>query len=252
MLSDLRYGLRQLAKNPGFTLVAVLTLALGIGANTAIFSVVNALLLKPLPFPNSQQLVALGSTNTREKSNTDDLNSMSYPDFFDYRDQNRSLEFAAAYRDQSFAITSPGGATSVRGVKSTAEFFDVLGIKPIIGRSFTRADEQAGGGRGGLKVILSHDAWKKRFGGDDNVLGRPIELDRRQYTIIGVLPAGFQFPIQSDPLEFYVTTALDATTSDGSKPQTEQRGSHSIRGIARLKPGVTLAQAQSDLSTIAG
>jgi hypothetical protein len=119
---------------------------------------------------------------------------------------------AATFRDQAFAITSEEGATSVRGVKSSAEFFDVLGIKPIIGRTFTRDDEQTGGGPGGFKVMLSYDTWQKRFGGDQNVLGRSVELDRRQYTIIGVLPQGFQFPIQAEPLDFYVTIAGDATT----------------------------------------
>ncbi|MGI8821196.1 MAG: ABC transporter permease [Chthoniobacterales bacterium] len=250
-MSDLRFGFRQLFKHPGFTIVAVLTLALGIGANTAIFSVVNALLLKPLPFPSAQQLVALGSTNTREKFVDHNLNSMSYPDFFDFRGQNRTLQNAAAFHDDGFALTGAEGASSVHGVKSTAEFFDVLGIKPILGRSFMREDEQAGGGPGGFKVILSHDAWQKRFGGAQNVLGRTVELDRRPYTIIGVLPQGFQYPIQAEPLEFYITTAGDAANPDGSTPQTQERGSHSMQGIARLKPGVSLEQAQSDLSTIA-
>ncbi len=251
MLTDIRYGFRQLFKNPGFTIIAVLTLALGIGANTAIFSVVNALLLKPLPFPGSEQLVAIGSTNTREKLSEHDLNSFSYPDFFDFREQNRTLVSAAVYHDMGFAITSEEGATSVRGVKASAEFFDVLGVQPILGRGFERADEQAGGGPGGLKVVLSQDIWSKRYGGDRNLLGRTIELDRRQYTVIGVLPAGFQFPIQAEPLGFYVTIADDATVSDGGTPQTQQRGSHGMQGIARLKPGVTIAQAQADLSTIA-
>ncbi|MEP6955524.1 MAG: ABC transporter permease [Chthoniobacterales bacterium] len=251
MLNDLRYGIRQLLKHPAFTIVAIVTLALGIGANTAIFSVVNALLLKPLPFPGSQQLVALGSTNSRDPRGDHELNSMSYPDFFDFRDGNRTLQNAAAFHDDGFALTGAEGASSVRGVKSTAEFFDVLGIKPILGRSFARDDEQAGGGPGGWKVILSHDAWQKRFGGAQNVLGRTIELDRRPYTIIGVLPPGFQYPIQAEPLEFYITTAGDAANPDGSTPQTQQRGSHSMQGIARLKAGVSLAQAQSDLSTIA-
>jgi putative ABC transport system permease protein len=250
MLNDIQYGLRQLFKHLGFTFVAVLTLALGIGANTAIFSVVNALLLKPLPFPESQQLVAFGMTNTRQSGQTE-LGSLSYPDFFDFRDQNRTLQSLAVYRDRSFAITSDEGAESLRGVKSSAEFFDVLGVKPILGRHFTRDDETAGGGAGGFKVVLSYDFWQKHFGGDKNVLGRTIELDRRQYTVIGVLPAKFQFPIQADPIEFYVTIAEDAANPDGSKPQTEQRGNHSLESIGRLKPGVTIAQAQADLSTIA-
>ncbi len=251
MLQDIRYALRQLLKAPGFTAIAVLTLALGIGANTAIFSVVNALLLKPLPFPNSQQLVAFGSVNTHEKFSDSDLTSMSFPDFFDFREQNRTLTSAAAYRDQSFAITGDEGASSIRGIKATAEYFDVLGTKPFLGRNFTRGDEQAGGGPGGFKVILSHDIWKSRFGGEQSVIGRTVQLDRRPYTIIGVMPAGFQFPIQADPLDFYVTIAEDATPGEGGKPQTEQRGSHGLRGIARLKPGVTMAQAQSDLAIIA-
>jgi hypothetical protein len=250
MLNDIQYGFRQLLKHPGFTLIAVLTLSLGIGANTAIFSVVNALLLKPLPFPEAQQLVAFGMTNTRQSGQTD-LGSLSYPDFFDFREQNRTLQSLAVYRDRSFAITSDEGATSLRGVKTSAEFFDVLGVRPILGRSFTRDDEIAGGGAGGFKVVLSYDFWQKHFGGEKNVLGRNIELDRRQYTVIGVLPAKFQFPIQADPIEFYVTIAEDAANPDGSKPQTEQRGNHSLESIGRLKLGVTMAQAQADLSTIA-
>ena len=250
MLSDIRYGLRQLIKHPGFTLVAVLTLALGIGANTAIFSVVNALLLKPLPFPAPQELVAFGAADTRQKASTD-LNSLSYPDFFDFREQNRTMANVAVYRDRAFALTSEQEAVSLRGVKSSAEFFDVLGIKPAIGHTFARTDEQSGGGPGGYKLIISHDFWQKHFGGDPHVLDRTLELDRRQYTIIGVMPARFQYPIQADPIDFYVTIADDATSTDGTKPQTENRGSHSLEAIGRMKSGVTLEQAQADLSTIA-
>jgi putative ABC transport system permease protein len=250
MLTDIRYGLRQLIKHPAFTIIAVLTLALGIGANTAIFSVVNAILLKPLPFPAPDQLIALGMTDTRQKSQTE-LNSLSYPDFFDFRDQNRTLASSALYRDRSFALTSEEGATSLRGVKVSAEFFDVLGIKPKIGRGFARDDERGGGGAGGFKVVISDDFWKKHFGSEPNVLGRTVMLDRRQHTVIAVMPAGFQFPMQNDPIDFYVTIAEDAATPDGSKPQTQQRGSHSLQAIARLKPDATIEQAQTDLATIA-
>jgi putative ABC transport system permease protein len=250
MMNDIRYGLRQLIKHPAFTLVAVITLGLGIGANTAIFSVVNALLLKPLPFPASQELVAFGAADTRQKASTD-LNSLSYPDFFDFREQNHTLASMAIYRDRAFALTGEEGATSLRGVKASAEFFDVLGIKPTMGRTFSRPDERAGGGPGGFKVIISHDFWQKHFGGDANVLGRTIELDRRLHTVIGVMPPHFQFPIQAEPLDFYVTIAEDASTPDGTKPMTENRGSHSLEAIGRLKPGLTVEQAQADLSTIA-
>jgi putative ABC transport system permease protein len=130
MLQDIQYGLRQLIKNPGFTIVAAITLALGIGANTAIFSVVNALLLKPLPFPEPQQLVALGMTNTRVKWKQENLGSLSYPDFFDFRAQNQTLSGIAIFRDLSFVLTSEEGATSLHGVKCSADFFDLLGVKP--------------------------------------------------------------------------------------------------------------------------
>ena len=250
MLNDIQYGLRQLIKNPGFTVVAALTLALGIGANTAIFSVVNALLLKPLPFPAPQQLVAFGMTNTRQKGQ-ENLGSLSYPDFFDFRSQNRTLSSMTVFRIRPSALTNAQGTTSVLGVRASAEFFDVLGVKPLMGHTFTQADEKAGGGPGGFKIIISSDFWKKQFGGEANVLGRTIELDRRQFTVIGVMPAGFQFPIQADPIDFYVTIAEDAANPDGSKAATEERGSHSLDAIARLKPGVTIEQAQADLATVA-
>jgi predicted permease len=250
MLNDIRYGLRQLIKHPAFTIIAILTLALGIGANTAIFSVVNAVLLKPLPFPEPDQLIALGNIDTRQKGQTD-LNALSYPDFFDFRDQNRTLASVAVYRDRSFALTGEEGATSLPGLKVSAEFFDVLGIKPKMGRAFVREDEQVGGGAGGFKVVISGDFWEKHFGADPNVIGRSLTLDRRPYTVIGVMPGGFQFPIQNDPIDFYVSTAEDAANADGTQPPTTERGSHRLHPVARLKAGATIAQAQSDLSTIA-
>ncbi|MFL6528267.1 MAG: ABC transporter permease [Chthoniobacterales bacterium] len=254
MLSDIRFGIRQLLKNPGFTIIAVLTLAIGIGANTAIFSVVNALLLKPLPFPQPQQLVAVGMTDTRQKDRTD-LGSLSYPDFFDFREQNRSFSSAALYRTRSIALTGDGGASSTAATKVSAEFFDVLGVQPMIGRGFNREDELGGGGPGGFKVVISYDFWRKEFGGDKNVVGRTIDLDRRHYTVIGVMPQGFQFPIQADPVDFYITIAEDATIPDGSppdsKPQTQERGNHSLEAVGRLKPGVTIEQGQADLGAIA-
>ena len=249
-MNDIRFAFRMLTKTPAFTIIAIFTLALGIGANTAIFSVVNALLLKPLPFPEPQQLVAFGMTNTREKNQTS-LGSLSYPDFFDFRNQNHTLAGLAVYRDRAFALTEQESATSLRGIKSSAEFFDVLGIKPVLGRTFSRDDELAAGGPGGFKIILSDDFWRQHFGGDPNVLGRTLQLDRRSYTVIGVMPPRFQYPIQNDPISFYVTIAEDASTADGTKAPTEERGMHSLETVARLKPGVGIEQAQADLSTIA-
>src|SRR5690349_24769777 len=181
LMNDIRFAFRMLAKAPAFTFVCIVTLALGIGANTAIFSVVNALLLKPLPFPAPQQIVAIGMTDTRQKAQTG-LGSLSYPDFFDFRDHNHNLANIAAYRDQGIALTSEEGAISVPGSKTSAELFDVLGIKPAIGRTFSAEDEQAGGGTRGFKVILTDAFWRQHFGGDPNVLGRTIELNRRLHT----------------------------------------------------------------------
>lgn len=251
MLNDIRYGLRQLWKHPAFTIIAVLTLAIGIGANTAIFSVVNALLLKPLPYPAPEQLIAVGMTDTRQKAQID-LGSISYPDFFDFREQNRSLSQISVYRGTRLSLIGGDGTVSLSAIKASAEFFDTIGIKPILGRGFTREDEQAGGGPGGMKTVLTHEFWQRHFGGDEAVLGRTIELDRRSFTVIGVLPPKFQFPIEAEAFELYITIALDASNPDGSSnPQTEQRGNHSLNAVARLKEGVSIEQAQADLSGIA-
>ena len=251
MLNDIRYGLRQLIKHPGFTLVAVLTLALGIGANTAIFSVVNAVLLKPLPFAAPEELVAIGGVDRTETVSPPKLSSMCYPDFFDFREQNRSFSSIAVYRDRTLALVDEKEAQSVRGQKVSGEFFDVLGIRPTLGRGFTRADEQPGGGPGGFKVVLSYSFWQSHFNRAEDVIGRVLMLDGRPYTVIGIMPQGFQFPIQTDSIEMYITHAEDAATPDGSTPYTQQRGSHSLLGIARLKPGVSFAQANAELRTIA-
>ncbi|MEY2548093.1 MAG: hypothetical protein QOD64_675 [Verrucomicrobiota bacterium] len=251
-MTDIRYGLRQLIQHPAFTIIAILTLALGIGANTAIFSVVNAVLLKPLPFPAPDQLVAVGGVDLNETSSPPKLSSLCYPDFFDFREQTRSFENIAVYRSRELTLVDGGEAQSFRGQKVSAEFFDVLGIKPVAGRGFVRADEQPGGGPGGFKVVLTYGFWQSQFNRAQDVIGRVLMLDGRPHTVIGVMPEGFQFPIQTDSIEMYITLAEDASTPDGSTPQTQQRGGHSLQGIARLKPGVSAAQANAELRTIAG
>lgn len=251
MMTDIRYGLRQLIKNPGFALIAVLTLALGIGANTAIFSVVNAVLLKPLPFPAPDQLVAVGGIDLNETASPPKLQSMCYPDFFDFREQNGSFSGMAAYRYRTLALVDEQETQSVSGLTVSGEFFDVLGIQPMRGRGFARADEQAGGGPGGFKTVLSYGFWQRHFNNAEDAIGRVLMLDGRSYTVIGVMPQGFQYPIQTDPIEMYVTHAEDAASPDGTTPYTEQRGGHGLLGIARLKPDVTIAQANAELRTIA-
>ena len=250
-MQDLRYALRQLLKEPRFTVIAVLALAIGIGANTAIFSVVNAVLLKPLPFPQPEQLVSFGLVDARTyQVSGEGLGSMSYPDFYDLRAQNKSLAQVAVHHSRNFALAGDSGAQSLNGERVSAGFFDVLGVRPALGRTFQPAEEKAGGGPGGLSVVLSHAFWQRQFKGSPSVLGTRLTIDRLPYTVIGVMPAGFIFPIESDPPEIYVTSATDAASPDGDKPETEQRGNHSLNGIARLKPGVSLAQAQAELRTI--
>ncbi len=251
-MNDLRFAFRQLGKDPRFTIIAVLALAIGIGANTAIFSVVNAVLLKPLPFPQPEQLAAVGSIDNRASRTGDgDLNSMSYPDFFDFRAQNKSFENLALYRQESLTLTNEGEAESLRIQKVTGNFFDVLGIPPLLGRTFDRDEEKSGGGPHGYTAVLSHSFWQGRFKGDAHVIGRAITLDGRPYTVVGVMPARFRFPIESDAVDLFVTIARDANSIDGSKPETEQRGSHSLQGVGRLKPGVTIAQASAELTALA-
>jgi putative ABC transport system permease protein len=251
MMTDIRYGLRQLIQHPAFTIIAILTLALGIGANTAIFSVVNAVLLKPLPFPAPDELVAFGGVDLNETTSPPKLGSLCYPDFFDFREQNQSFQNMAVYRYRSLTLVDEREPRSVVAQKVSGEFFDVLSIRPSLGRAFTRADEQPGGGSGGFKVVLSYGFWKSHFNRAEDAIGRVLMLDGRPHTVIGIMPEGFQFPIQTDPIEMYITLAEDAATPDGSTPYTQQRGSHSLLGIARLKPGVSVAQANAELRTIA-
>ena len=250
-MNDLRYAVRQLLKEPRFTIIAVFALAIGIGANTAIFSVVNAVLLKPLPYPQPEQLVAFGAVDLREPHSDGRFNSLSYPDYFDMRAQNKSFADLAIYRREHLTLAASGSAQSLVASQVTGEFFDVLGVHPLLGRTFTRAEEKPGGGPNGLTTVLSHDFWQKQFKGDRSIIGQPIVLDGLPYTIVGVMPAGFAFPLDSDASELFITIARYASNSDGSKPATAQRGNHSLQGIGRLKPGASAAQADTELRTIA-
>jgi putative ABC transport system permease protein len=251
MIADLKFALRQLSKSPGFTFVAVLTLALGIGANTAIFSVVNAVLLRPLPFPNPDELVALGGHNTRDSSRTGRLDTISFPEFFDLRSRNRRFAQLAAYRDKGFAFSNGAEVQNLRGQRVTGNFFDALGIKPVLGRSFQLDDERVGGGPRGLSVILSNEFWRSQFNGDPSVLGRQLTLDRQSFTIIGVMPAGFQYPIETEPTDIYVTTAVDTAPLGGRPPTTEQRDNRLLRCVARLRPNISIEQASAEVHALA-
>jgi putative ABC transport system permease protein len=241
---DLRYGLRMLFKNPGFTFTAIVTLALGIGANTAIFSVINAVLLRPLPYEEPEQLVAVWESDTRR---AEQRSTFSYPNFFDLRTRNSSFENASMYYTSSKALTEIETPVNLTAAVVSSEIFSVLKSRPLIGRTFTADEEKPGE----LVVVLSYTVWQRQFGGDPGVIGRSIKLDDRLHTVIGVMRSGFQFPIQADPVELWVTSALDATPVDGEPPQTDNRGSHYMQVIARLKPGVSIDQARADATVIA-
>jgi putative ABC transport system permease protein len=240
---DIKYGARMLLKSPSLSIVATIALALGIGANTAIFSVVNAVMLRPLPFPNSE---ALMSVFERDQTRGIVRGSYSYPNFFDLRDQNHVFEHIAAYHDSDFILTGHGEPVRISGGVATADLFSVLGTAPVLGRTFLPDEDKPT--ETGRVVVLSQRFFASRFNSDASVLNQQITLDGKQYTIVGVMPHGFEFPVQNEPLDLWTTIADDAA---GSSPATGQRGAHFLRLIARLKPGVTESQAQAEVDAIA-
>jgi putative ABC transport system permease protein len=234
---DIRYGLRVLAKSPGFSAVVVLTLALGIGANTAIFSVVSAVLLQPLPFPKPERLVAVQHVNLRTGETG---NAQSYPDFADLRAQCKSLEAVAAYDESSTTMTGMGDPLHLTMGIFSADMFKVLRVRPILGREFTAEEDKPGT----HVAMLSYHLWKTRFGGDSKVTDKQIVLDGKPYVVAGVMPADFQFPVDSQPMDLWATIAVEGADSQ------EARGSHFLGVIGRLRDGATLAAADAEAAEI--
>ena len=235
LLQDLRYGLRMLAKNPGFTTVAVLTLALGIGANTAVFSVVNGVLLRPLSYPEPDRLMMIHETSPQF-----DQMSVTYPNFQDWQRENRSFESIGAYRNDDFNFTGSGEAERVQGEMVSAEFFPVLGVKAEFGRAFSVQEDRLG--VAGL-AVLSHGFWKRRFAANPSVLGTSLALNGKSYNVVGVLPPTFRFRDQAD---VYVPVG------QWDDPLFRDRLNHAgLHVLGRLKPRVTLQQAQADMTAIA-
>ena len=240
---DVRYGARMLAKNPGFTLVAVVTLTLGIGANTTIFSVINATLLKPLPFADPSRLVLLWETFGK---GPDNYNIVSAPNFWDFERQSQSFEELAicdsAGRGYNLLATGDKQAPEqVSGLRVSAGFFPALGVKPLLGRTFLPAEEILGRDR---EVVLSYGLWKRRYGGDRAVLGRTIRIDGEDFTVIGVMPRDFQWQFWSGPRQLWVPVGYTKTDYG--------RDENSFIAFGRLKPGVTVAQARAEVAAIAG
>ncbi|MEK6323366.1 MAG: ABC transporter permease [Acidobacteriota bacterium] len=235
LLHDARYSIRMLRKSPGFTVVAVIALALGIGANCAIFSVVNAVLLRPLPFKEPEGLVRIWGKFDKAGI---PKNWISEPELVDLQEQNQSFENIAAYQSGGVNLTTNAEPVRVNSASVNASLFSVLGVQPTNGRPFLEEEDQPGRD----KVVLVGDGlWRNRFGSDPALLGKTIGLSGDSYTVVGIMPAGFQFP---DQAELWVPLAID-------RAHLENRGNHGLEVVARLKPGVTLPQAQADLTNIA-
>src|SRR5438445_7616127 len=231
---DVRYGMRMLRKNPGFAAVAVLTLALGIGANSAIFTVVNAVLLQPLPYTEPDRLVFLSEGNG--------YSSIGYPNYMDWAAQNHVFEHMGALQAASFVLTGHGDAELVPGSYVSEVFFPTLRVTPIMGRGLLPADDQPAATP---VVLVSYQFWQQRLGGDPQVLSRMITLDDRSYNVVGVMPADFQLPLH-DTAEIFVPIGLTANTRE----KLDRAKHDGVQAIARLKPGVTMEQAQSDFDLI--
>jgi putative ABC transport system permease protein len=239
---DLRYGARMLGKNPGFTFVAALTLALGIGANTAIFSVIEAVLLRPLPYQNSERLCVLWKSVPARNIEWD---WTSYPTIRDWREQSRSFEDMAVFLrpdGSEVVLQSDAGHERIQGSKVSGNFFEMLGVRPLIGRAFS--DEEAR--RGDDVVVLSYDFWQRRFGGDGAALGRSLKLDNRSVTVIGVMPPRFQFPDKNAQLWLLISA------DDRWAKFQEIRLADAFSALARLKPGVSIEEARADMNAVAG
>ncbi|HEV2830126.1 MAG TPA: ABC transporter permease [Pyrinomonadaceae bacterium] len=233
---DLRYGVRMLLKNPGITFVVILALALGIGANTAIFSVVDAVLLRPLPYPESDRLVFLNET-----SRSMDEISVSYPNFTDWRNQNQSFEKIGVYNRSSYNLTGVGEAERIVTGQMSADLFAALRVNPALGRLFTNDEDKPGAAP---VVVLGDPLWQRRFGGQAGILNQQLTLNGKSYTVIGIMPPGFQFPTR---VEMWVPVGQLS-----GEPSWQQRGNHpGLYGVARLKPGVTFAQAKAEMDNIA-
>jgi predicted permease len=238
---DVRVACRQLRKSPGFTIAAIVTLALGIGANTATFSVVDAVMLRPLPYDHPEQLVDVVPMNRRFPG--DYTHNLSYPDYFDFRARNHTLAHLVSYHDTSYNMTGLSKPVHVDAQIVSWDLLPVLGLRPEKGRGFLPEEEKPGT----RVVLISHGLWMSQFAGDSGVVGRSVSLNDQLFTIIGVMPAAFRFPMTAPENGMWTTLAVDKEPGNSS---TTNRGMHFLSAIGRLKPGATAAQANQDLSTI--
>jgi putative ABC transport system permease protein len=238
MFGDIRFAFRTLAKSPGFTLIAVLTLALGIGANTAIFSVINSVLLRPLPYPRSEQLVAISDSNPAKNIEQSKLTPVKYAELVA---SQKSFSHIAGYEFENLSLPSGDHAESITVAKTVGPIFPLIGVAPFLGRTLNEADDRVGTEP---VAVLNYTLWRDQFGSDTQIIGRQIQLSRESYTVVGVMPEGFQFPAQ---VQVWVPAALDPSLFAEAAP----RMARFLNVFGRLKDGVMLNQAQAELATAA-
>jgi putative ABC transport system permease protein len=243
---DVAYAMRALRKSPSFTLVAVLTLMMGVGANTAMFSIVQAVLLRPLPFPAPDRLVAMREVGFR--SGTPTPSSVSYPNFADWRARNTTLQSISSHRMGGFTVSGLGPSQQMSGAVVSAEFFSTLGVAPTMGRGFRAAEEVPGN----EVVVIADGFWRTQFGAAADVVGRTFAINGRVHTVIGVMPPAFRFPVTFPAPQFWVTFAEDGRReAEDDTPMTTQRSSRFLQVVGRLREGVTREAAQSEFDNIA-
>ena len=235
LLRDLKFSARALLKRPALTIIAIVTLAIGIGANSAIFSFVNALLLKPLPFPDPERVVALWD---KVPSRGVERNEVTVANYLDWRAQNKTFEQLGLYRWWSTNLTGSDSPERVQGFQVTPNFLDIVGVKPLMGRNFSAEEEQPGKE---AVALLTYSLWQRRFGADPNIVNKTIETNGVARTVIGVMPPEFNYPKGA---EIYSPLAITPELA-------RSRGNHSYLALGRLKPGISLQGAQADLDLIA-
>src|SRR5207244_6300028 len=236
LLRDLKFSVRSLLKRPALTIIAIVTLPIGIGANTAIFSVVNALLLKPLPFPDPDRIVALWE---KVPSRGVERNEVTVANYLDWRAQNRTFEQLGIYRWWSTNLTGADSPERVQGFQVTTNFLDIVGVKPVMGRGFSAEESEPGKD---AVVLLTYSLWQRRFGADPNIVNRTISTNGITRTVIGVMPPDFNYPKGA---EIYAPLAITPELA-------RSRGNHAYLGIGRLRPGVSIQGAQAEMDHIAG
>jgi len=245
LLQDLRYGARILRKSPGFTAVAVLTLALGIGASTSVFSLINAVLMRALPYQEPERLVYLFSPNPRFQLPVEYLTPMN-ADFFDLQRQNRSLASLALFGVARFNLASQGRADAISGARVTGDFFKTMGVSPVLGRTADASDDQPGQEQ---VAVISNRLWRTQFGAEPDILSKSVLLDARPYQIIGVMPPGFGFPRATDVMDAAKVTEIWIPWAM-TPEQRSNRNDGEGNAIGRLRQGISLEQAQSEMSTL--